>query len=148
MASEHGQHNSLWLTAERESHKDLNWVFGFELPTHAPSDGKSETPVPGPERRPPPPKPDGVVPSEEELTQERELLNKARAALKNKVKEMVRIKEMVEAWNLADSEAWRFSRAFSARRRVERLKWEEEESSYAGAEKNNKGGWGSRWSDS
>jgi hypothetical protein len=55
----------------------------------------------------------------------------------------------IEAWNLADTEAWRFARAFLARSRVERLKWEEEEKKYAGgagAERGKSEGWG-RWFD-
>ncbi|KLU89590.1 hypothetical protein MAPG_08561, partial [Magnaporthiopsis poae ATCC 64411] len=42
------------------------------------------------------------------------------------------IRSAVEAWNLADTEAWRFARAFVERSVVERRKWEEEESKYAG----------------
>lgn len=146
VASERGAHHSLWLTAERESQKDINWIFGFNLPNTPPDDGKSETPVPGPERRPPPPKPEGPVPTEQELGQERELLRKAREAIKSKVKEMIRVRAAVEAWNIADTEAWRFARAFSARRRMERLVWEEEESKFAGAERRKGSSWG-RWFD-
>lgn len=146
VASERGAYHSLWLTAERESQKDLNWIFGFNLPNSPPDDGHSETPVPGPERRPPPPKPDGPVPTEQELGRERELMRKARDAIKSKVKEMIRVREAVEAWNIADAEAWRFARAFSARRRMERLVWEEEESKFAGAERRKGSSWG-RWFD-
>ncbi|MCJ1338610.1 hypothetical protein MMC09_003899 [Bachmanniomyces sp. S44760] len=57
------------------------------------------------------------------------------------------VKEMVEAWNLADTEAWRFVRAYVARERVERLKWEEEERRFVGSEEGmSKEGWG-RWFD-
>lgn len=147
VASERGSRHSLWLTAERESQKDLNWIFGFTLPNAPPDDGKSETPVPGPERRPPPPKAEGPAPTERELGMERELLRKARDAVKSKAKEMVRVRGAVEAWNIADTEAWRFARAFSARRRMERLVWEEQESNFAGAERRKGSSWG-RWFDS
>ncbi|KAK8248314.1 hypothetical protein HDK77DRAFT_442144 [Phyllosticta capitalensis] len=149
VASEHGAHHSIWLTAERESQKDLNWLFGFELPDSPEDDGRSETPVPGPERRPAPPKPapgEGPLPTQAELAAEQELFDKARRAVKSNFKEMARVKDAVEAWNLADTEAWRFARAFSARRRVERLVWEEEESKFAGAERKKQGSWG-RWFD-
>ena len=39
-----------------------------------------------------------------------------------------RIRGAAEAWNLADTEAWRFIKAFRARKLVERLQFEEEES--------------------
>ncbi|OCL01905.1 hypothetical protein AOQ84DRAFT_434656 [Glonium stellatum] len=137
--------HSLWLTAERESHADLDWIFGFQLPQEAADDGRSETPVPGPERRPPPPPPlEGVhKPGAPELRAERERLRKAREAIRSQVRQQALVVEMVEGWNLADTEAWRFARAFSARRRVERRKWEEEERSFAGSEQKA----GARWSD-
>jgi len=52
---------------------------------------------------------------------------------------------VIEAWNLADTEAWRFVRAFGAREVVERAQWEEEEKKFAGGEERDKG-WG-RWFD-
>ncbi|KAL1305151.1 hypothetical protein AAFC00_002075 [Neodothiora populina] len=149
IASDYGSSHSLWLTAEYTDsetyRKDLAWTFGFPVPSELADDGKSETPVPGPERRPPPPKPEGKVPDHVELMREKTLLDKARAALKNNVRQVVQIRDVVEAWNLADTEIWRFTRAYNARRRVERLKWEEEESGYAGSE-GSKGVWG-RWFD-
>jgi hypothetical protein len=149
VASPRTASHSLWLTAERESQADLDWIFGFNLPQSS-WDGKTETPVPGPERRPPPPEEvDGVKkPAEEELRKEHNRLTKAREAIKSKARPMQRVLDMVEKWNLADTEAWRFARAFSARRRVERRKWEEEEQGFAGAEKKaGVGGAGGRWSD-
>ncbi|KAL8761170.1 MAG: hypothetical protein Q9184_002682 [Pyrenodesmia sp. 2 TL-2023] len=50
-----------------------------------------------------------------------------------------RIRDAVEAWHLADTEAWRFVRAWGARGRLERKKWEEEERRFAG------GGTGEVW---
>lgn len=149
VASEFGSSHSLWLTAESTEsdtfNKDLAWIFGFPIPSSAPDDGKSETPVPGPERRPPPPKAEGKVPDKVELMREKTLLDKARAALKGHVRQIVQIRDVIEAWNLADTEIWRFTRAYNARRRVERKKWEEEESGFAGSE-GSKGAWG-RWFD-
>lgn len=151
VASEWGTARSIWLTAEHESPDDLDWIFGFALPREASDSGKSETPVPGPERRPLPPKPEGPAPTEDELKRERSLLARARETVRMDLKDRKRRQtkrgtvEAVEAWNLADTEAWRFSRSFSARRRVERLKWEEEERKFAGAE-SRKDGWG-RWFD-
>ncbi len=135
VAGEHATMHSVWLTAEKESvPQDLDWWFGFAIPRSATDDGKSGTPDSGPGRRPKPQHDakDGPIPSEEDLQREPALLQKARDMVKSKADEDVRIRAAIEAWNLADTEAWRFARAFLARSRVERLKWEEEESKYAG----------------
>ncbi|KAF2655510.1 hypothetical protein K491DRAFT_692840 [Lophiostoma macrostomum CBS 122681] len=145
--------NSLWLTAERPTQADLDWVFGFNLPQKAstndePTSKSGITIFP----RAKPPKPlEGVKPQEEKwLRTEEDRLKKARQAIKSTDKNYQSVVAMVEQWNLADTEAWKFSRAFSARRRVERKKWEEEEQKYAGSEKKSgvqTAGGGSRWSD-
>jgi hypothetical protein len=133
--------HSLWLTAERYSHDDLDYVFGFNLPQSAsnttdPSspDEKSELivfPRPGM----PEPLKDVEVPEPKWIENEEERLKKAREAIKSKDKRMKTVVTAVEQWNLADTEAWKFSRAWSARRRVERKIWEEEEHKYSGSEK-------------
>lgn len=145
IAGDWGVWHSLWLTAEREYHEDLDWIFGFAIPRNGTSDGKSETPVPGPERRPKPPKLEGPQLSAEELSLDRSRLVKLRETIGSKLRHQILVRETVEAWNLADTEIWRFTRAYSARTRMERRKWEEEEGAYAGAE-GRKGGWG-RWFD-
>jgi hypothetical protein len=145
--------NSIWLTAERDSlPHDLDWWFGFAIPVNGTDTGKSETPVPGPERRPKPahdPK-DGPLAKENELAQEPELMKKARDIGKSKAEVDVKVRNAVESWNLADTEAWKFARAFLAQSRVERLKWEEEERKYAGGAGSDKdtkrNGW-NRWSE-
>ncbi|KAM7194878.1 hypothetical protein V8F20_007743 [Naviculisporaceae sp. PSN 640] len=163
VASEKGASTSLWLLAERRLPEDLvNWHFGFEVPTEATwtSDGKSETPVPGPERRPAPPPhdpKDGPVASPEELAQEPKLLDNAITVVdsygkrKSKAtKEEIAVREAIEAWNLADTEAWRFARAYLARKRVVRAKWEEEEAKYLsgmGSEKKKGESAWNRWLD-
>ena len=134
VASPHGTSHSLWITAERDIPVDLDWYFGFSIPRSVTDTGKSETPVPGPERRPQPehdPK-DGPVPNSEDLVKEGELLKRAKEFGKTRSPEQDKIRGAIEAWNLADTEAWRFARAFLARHRLERLKWEEEEKNYAG----------------
>jgi hypothetical protein len=146
IAGDWGIWHSLWLTAEKQYHEDLDWIFGFSIPRNGTADGKSETPVPGPERRPKA-KDDGSPKlSVEELDLGRGRLGKLRETVGSKARHMVLIRETVEAWNLADTEAWRFARAYSARRMMERRKWEEEEKAYAGAEGSGRGGWG-RWFD-
>lgn len=149
VASEYGSSRTLWLTAERpfssESPKDLeelDWIFGFQLPREYISSGQSETPVPGPERRPERPDAplpeygDGPKPSESQLQKEKNLLEKAKQFVvhsgKRGIKAAIETKEQIEAWNLADAEAWKFIRAYNARRRIERRQWEEEESQFLG----------------
>ncbi|KAI0124869.1 hypothetical protein BJ170DRAFT_635401 [Xylariales sp. AK1849] len=145
--------HSIWLTAERDSlPHDLDWYFGFAIPVNGTDTGKSETPVPGPERRPKPVHDpgDGPQATPGDLALEPDLMKQARAIGKSKDERDVSVRNAIEAWNLADTEAWRFARAFLARTRVERLKWEEEERKYAGgagSEKEKKrNSWG-RWSE-
>ncbi|KAI0484258.1 hypothetical protein GGR56DRAFT_16586 [Xylariaceae sp. FL0804] len=155
VAGDFGTSHSLWLTGEKESlPDDLDWWFGFQIPANDTDDGKSETPVPGPERRPKPKHDpaDGPLPDDDDLAREPGLLRRAREVASSKDEGLVIIREAMEAWNLADTEAWRFARAFRARSRVERLQWEEEESKYAGGvgtdagDRKGTSGWG-RWKD-
>lgn len=146
IASDLGASRGLWFSAEREPliPDDVDWRFGFEIPRNGTwaDEGKSETPVPGPERRPPPPPAElknGPVAKPEELAMEPEILDKARRFVKSEEKGDVEVRNAIEAWNLADTEAWRFTRAFLARGRVERLKWEETEAQYAGGAGSEKG---------
>lgn len=134
VAAEFAASRSIWLPAEQDLPNDLDWHFGFEIPVEGLDEGKSETPVPGPERRPQPvhEPADGPVAKPEELKREPELLKRARDVTSAKDKKTVALRNAIEAWNLADTEAWKFARAFLARERVERMKFEEEESKYAG----------------
>jgi hypothetical protein len=133
VASLYGTAHSVWFTAEKNFPNDLDWHFGFVVPRTIYGDGKSQTPVPGPERRPQASKPDpldGPQPSKKELTKERELLEYAK--MMGSTPEQQRLIKAVEAWNLADVEAWRFARAFMTRRTFERRTWEKEERKVTG----------------
>lgn len=146
VASPYNAAHSVWFTAEKDLPDDLDWHFGFAVPRHRLADGKSETPVPGPERRPaPPPRDprDGLVPSKYELAKERVLVQNAK--MMGRTPEQTRFIRSVEAWNLADAEAWKFARAFRARSTVERLAWEEEERKVTGGTGSERGG--RRWFD-
>lgn len=145
IAGSHGYWNTLFLTAETEYHEDLDWIFGFDIPRNGTSSGKSETPVPGPERRPKVEQ-KGPVVSQEQMSLERSRLKRIREGLASKSRHLVIVRDAVESWNLADTEIWRFTRAYSARARMERARWEDVEEHYAGAEKGKKGSWG-RWFD-
>ena len=155
VAGEFAQSHSLWLTAEtpfrvedEKDLEDLDWIFGFRIPREPLKSGKSETPVPGPERRPPPPKQefDGPQPTERQLETQHSLLAKAKAYVSKGIgrdgkKAPKNVREVAEAWNLADTEAWKFVRAFNARRTMERRKFEDDEEAYLG-----KGSY-DRWKD-
>lgn len=142
VAGENSPARSVWLTAERDSlPKDLDWYFGFEIPVNGADDegtAAGSQKALRPERNPA----DGPIAPEEEQKREPELIKRARELGKSKADKDVAVRNAIEAWNLADTEAWRFARAFLARSRVERLKWEEEESKYAdgaGSEKDREG---------
>ena len=57
-------------------------------------------------------------------------LNSLSSKKKEAALDFPRVREAVEAWNLADTEAWKFVRAFGARKAMEKAKWEEEEQRY------------------
>ncbi|KAI5862395.1 hypothetical protein GGS23DRAFT_98467 [Durotheca rogersii] len=151
VAGEFATSHTLWLTAEKDTiPHDLDWWFGFEIPRNTSGD-KSEAPAPARKPKPDHNPADSPIPGADELSREPALLARAREVVKSKAERDVRVRSAVEAWNLADTEAWRFARAFLARSRVERLKWEEEESKYAGGvgidkRKGRGGGW-LRWGD-
>ncbi|KAK3392264.1 hypothetical protein B0T20DRAFT_51781 [Sordaria brevicollis] len=140
VAGEYGSARSLWLTAERDVPEGiLDWHFGFDLPQLLPATAgqeekhddatekiESEIHKPKDSSILPPlhDEKEGPVPTEQDLKLEPNLLSLAKTivgsadeeeAKKKKVHvtaEEVKIREAVEAWNLADWEAWRFARAF------------------------------------
>jgi hypothetical protein len=121
---------------------DLDWHFGFSIPRTGVSHGESMTPVPGPERYTGPAgmpedkikSSDPRPPTDKEVATEVELLRKARDNMKSKEQAIVNMREVAEAWNLADTEAWKFVRAYRARSDLERETFEHEESRYAGSD--------------
>lgn len=121
---------SIWLTAEKEPPSDLHWNFGFRLPT------TKTKPLPNPGAKPsdadPPEEadPEAEQGSSAEVELERSLLLKALGVVASPGKDESRLRDAVEAWNLGDTEAWKFARAFLARQTVERVSWETEESQY------------------
>lgn len=138
VATDFGTAHSLWITAEEDMPKDLAWHFGFTIPRNATETGKSEATLPS------------SLSPEDDLVREKELLNKAILFEKASKPEEQKIKSAIEAWNLADTEAWRFARAFQARATMERQKWEDEEKKYAGsagAERGKSTGWGRLFDD-
>ncbi|KAL6705519.1 hypothetical protein ACN47E_006636 [Coniothyrium glycines] len=148
--------HTLWLTAERIIQADIDWILGFGLPQTASPEAEPSSPsneselIIFPRPAAPAPIKGQDLPAQDVLETEQKRLEKARDALKSKDRNMKKIVEAVEQWHLADTEAWKFARAFSARRRVERVVWEEEEKKYAGSERKaglRPGESGGRWLD-
>lgn len=73
-----------------------------------------------------------LVPTDINLSRERSLMQAATGIIVpngivgSKGAREARLREMLESWNLADTEAWRFVRAMNARRVAEREGWEKE----------------------
>ena len=142
VASEWGAANGFWVTEDPKlipEQKDLEWHFGYPLPLLNSSEvliASSKT--------------DKSARRELELQQH--LLDEARNVIrsgdgKGKSQVQAGIREVTEAWNLADAEAWRFVRSLGAREKQEREKWEDEEKRFAGRDDQGKSkGWG-RWFD-
>ncbi|KAL8380646.1 hypothetical protein RB595_005087 [Gaeumannomyces hyphopodioides] len=137
VAGEAGAGRALWIPAERDLPDDLEWHFGFPLGNATAAEAASLV---------------GGGPAGSSDPSEVGLLEKAKKIRFSKEPADLAIRAAVEAWNLADTEAWRFARAFVERSVVERRKWEEEESKYAGgagSEKNRRetavGGTLGRW---
>ncbi|KAF7592850.1 hypothetical protein BBP40_012329 [Aspergillus hancockii] len=123
---------SLWMTVESlppqagqalptELLDEFEWQFGFQIPRDVDSknegDAKESMQDANSSQK-------GVVKEYEILKQAREYLKKGQETNR------INIKDVAEAWNLADTEAWRFVRAY---RIVERKKWLEDEKDFVGA---------------
>ncbi|OJD17329.1 hypothetical protein AJ78_02567 [Emergomyces pasteurianus Ep9510] len=136
VAGSSGVARSLWFTVESfpanpkesvlPSHTidDLDWHFGFRIPRETQSE-KKDAQMPLME--------DFPGGDESKIKAEFDLIGKAREVLKSSKIEDKKIRDVSEAWNLADTEVWRFVRAFRARSVVERKKWEEDEKGFAGS---------------
>ncbi|EGS24011.1 uncharacterized protein CTHT_0007220 [Thermochaetoides thermophila DSM 1495] len=124
---------SLWLVAEADpvvADHELGYLFGFELPAQATfADTKLDMSNGG----------DFDSDKMAELVEHAKDLilrtntgdDKKKGDIKSTEGERL-LREAIEAWNLADTEAWKFVRAFLAREMVERRLWEEKERGYAG----------------
>jgi hypothetical protein len=164
---------SLWMTVENLPSRpsedlpsdlldELEWQFGFKIPRDVSQKTKSAEKKKQDESKPEEAKSNEVTTSRGEATlREYNLIEKAREVLKSKESNRIGIRDVAEAWNLADSEVWRFVRAYRyvnfadsppsrlplllsdkltyrvlfpnrARSVVERKKWEEEEKNFVG----------------
>ncbi|KAM5345748.1 hypothetical protein ACJ41O_011609 [Fusarium nematophilum] len=165
VADEHAPAHALWLTSESDIPQGLDWQFGFRIPrglktdsqtseekakrTEEPQDNRPEKPQPQPQPQPEELPLDVQLSLQETQNKERALLERAkRVVALTKLTTDTRLRASLEAWNLADTEAWKFARAFLARRSLERVEWEKEEARYSGGSGSEKGrsAW-SRWRD-
>ncbi|KAJ5482734.1 hypothetical protein N7539_006180 [Penicillium diatomitis] len=127
--------NSLWMTVESlpaeagqslpaELLDEFEWQFGFQIPRgnaiepNTPNDKESVQ---------------NNNPSQQGVDKEYELIKKAREVIRSKDANQKKIKDVAEAWNLADTEVWRFVKAYHARAVVERKQWEQEEKAFSGS---------------
>ncbi|KAE8392101.1 hypothetical protein BDV23DRAFT_152132 [Aspergillus alliaceus] len=127
---------SLWMTVESlppvagqglpaDLLDEFEWQFGFQIPR----DGKVNSKNEGDSKE----SVQSANPSQQGVAQEYDILKQAREILKSKETNRIGIKDVAEAWNLADTEVWRFVRAYRARSVVERKKWQEDEKDFVGA---------------
>lgn len=144
VASEWGTARGLWMTENGSpSSRDLEWRMGFALRNSSSFFSSSDVPT---ITTPSSASKNDIVLAEKSTSLQRELIASSLEILSKGKGPAKRIRDAVEAWNMADTEAWRFVRAFAAREVMERKRWEAEERQYAGGnEENDKGeGW-RRW---
>ncbi|KAE8355815.1 hypothetical protein BDV28DRAFT_128171 [Aspergillus coremiiformis] len=127
---------SLWMTVESlppgadqalppDLLDEFEWQFGFRIPR----DGSVNSEKGGDAKD----SMQNANPSRQGVAKEYDILGQAREILKSKETNRIGIKDVAEAWNLADTEVWRFVRAYRARSVVERKKWQEDEKDFVGA---------------
>ena len=106
--------NALWMTVESlpaEAGQSLpsdlldefEWQFGFKIPRGGTIDPNTVGDKESVQNK---------NPSQQGVQREYELIQNARAIIKDKNSQQVGAKNAAEAWNLADTEIWRFVKAF------------------------------------
>lgn len=127
--------------------EDVDWYFGFSIPRTAIAHGESYNPIPGQssEIKGLPAEHKGSYepndPTYKEAMTEVELLRRSRETIQSKDEKINLMKGVAEAWNMADTEIWRFVKALRARSLIERRQWEDEEASYNGPGSSRGGRW-------
>lgn len=116
---------SLWMTVESlpaeagrslpsELLDDFEWEFGFKIPRGGKLDPKTESDRESVKNAGLPIS-DTIQssnPSEQGVGKEYELIQKAREVIQSEETNRINIKDVAEAWNLADTEVWRFVKAY------------------------------------
>ncbi|KAL2823940.1 hypothetical protein BDW59DRAFT_148253 [Aspergillus cavernicola] len=126
---------SIWMTVESLPAEagqalpsslldEFEWQLGFKIPRDSNVDAKNEGDTKESMQH--------ANPSKQGVGREYEIMKQARGVLKTQTNRPS-IQAVAEAWNLADTEVWRFVKAYRARSIVERKKWEEAEKDFLGA---------------
>ncbi|KAL4990595.1 hypothetical protein BDW68DRAFT_154029 [Aspergillus falconensis] len=128
---------SLWMTVESLSAEvgqalpselldEFEWQFGFRIPRDSNVDAKNEGDAKESMQH--------ANPSRQGVEREYMIIQQARDMLKKQTNSnRVNIRGVAEAWNMADTEIWRFVKAYRTRSIIERKKCEEDEKSFFGA---------------
>ncbi|KAJ5149631.1 hypothetical protein N7448_001209 [Penicillium atrosanguineum] len=135
VAGDQAVSNSLWMTVESlpaeagqslppELLDEFEWQFGFKIPRGGAIDPNTAGDKESVQNK---------NPSQQGVGREYELIKKAREIITSKDTNRIGIKAVAEAWNMADTEVWRFVKAYRARSVVERKQWQEQEKSFAGS---------------
>jgi hypothetical protein len=125
VAGEQAIGSSLWMTVESlpgeagtglpsELLDEFEWQLGFQIPRGDKADPKVEGGK-GNQDKPQYANKESFQfanPSEPGMPREYELIQKAREVIKSGESSRIGIKDVSEAWNLADSEVWRFVKAY------------------------------------
>lgn len=115
VAGELSMGTSLWMTVENLPATagqaipsalldEFEWQLGFKIPRDGNVDEKNEGAAKESMQH--------ANPSVQGIEREYELLQRAREVMKDKQNNRIHIKDVAEAWNLADTEVWRFVRAY------------------------------------
>ncbi|KAG5983057.1 hypothetical protein E4U55_000899 [Claviceps digitariae] len=153
VAGDYATAHSLWIAAEKDMPTDMSWYFGFAIPKKGLEDGQATAPVPAdrqPDKKKKQPHRDkGPVVTPEERATEQPLIEEAKRVIAlTKSTDETKLRASLEAWNMADTEIWKFVRAFQSRRHQEREQWEKTEAKYSSGSGTEKGrnAW-NRWQD-
>ncbi|KHN99194.1 uncharacterized protein MAM_02892 [Metarhizium album ARSEF 1941] len=136
VAGDYATARSLWIAAEKDLPSDMSWYFGFAIPKKALEMSQGEPPahagrLPGKEVKRPHEN-DGPVVTAEEKNSQQPLIDQAKRVISlTKSTDETRLRASLEAWNMADTEIWKFVRAFQSRRHQEREQWEKLEATYS-----------------
>jgi hypothetical protein len=114
VAGEQAVANSLWMTVESlpaaagqslpaELLDEFEWQFGFKIPRSGTIDPNTAGDKESIQNK---------NPSQQGVGKEYELIRKAREVIKSVDTNRINIKNVAEAWNLADTEVWRFVKAY------------------------------------
>lgn len=114
VAGDQALSNSLWMTVESlppdagqslpsELLDEFEWQLGFKIPRTAAIDPKTSTDKESVQNK---------NPSQQGVGREYELISKARETINSQESNRIGVKDVAEAWNLADTEVWRFVKAY------------------------------------